>query len=300
MKSAIPHIHSYTISDMSADTGRKNPAKDFHVFRNDEFIYNEKMISHPIRADHFIILLVLRGEAQIELNHINYNLTKNSLFTIPHSMVHQFKQNLNDFSINGIGFSRDFLGQAGLHKKHADSFDFFSSQSNPHLLLTDLEAETLLALMMMLREKDFSEQEHPYRSEIIRHCFKQFMFEIAAIFRKYRPNENIKLTRKEDILIKFLKLLSQHYKQQRSVQFYADALYVTSKHLTKTVKELTTKTCGEVIDEMVITEAKILLDDLELSVGNVADQLNFSDQYYFSRFFKKNTGVNPSEYKRRL
>jgi AraC family transcriptional activator of pobA len=105
------------------------------------------------------------------------------------------------------------------------------------------------------------------------------------------------LTRKENILTTFMKSLTEHFKEERSVQFYADALFITPKHLTKTVKELTHKTCGEMIDEMVILEAKILLDDLALSVANVADQLQFSDQFFFSKFFKKHTGINPSKYK---
>jgi AraC-like DNA-binding protein len=63
------------------------------------------------------------------------------------------------------------------------------------------------------------------------------------------------------------------------------------------VKEITNKTCGEMIDEIVIMEAKIMLDDLGLSVATVAEQLQFSDQFFFSKFFKKHTGITPSKYK---
>jgi AraC-like DNA-binding protein len=51
---------------------------------------------------------------------------------------------------------------------------------------------------------------------------------------------------------------------------------------------------------MVITEAKILLEDLGQSVASVAEQLNFSDQFFFSKFFKRHTGINPSQYKIQL
>lgn len=98
----------------------------------------------------------------------------------------------------------------------------------------------------------------------------------------------------------FIKLLTTHFKEERRVQHYAGLLFVTAKHLTKTVKEITNKTCGELIDEMVITEAKILLDDLSMSVVTVADTLNFSDQFSFSKFFKNNTEINPSDYKKSI
>ena len=126
------------------------------------------------------------------------------------------------------------------------------------------------------------------------------MLEVEAIAKRYRGNDEQKVNRKEDILLNFLKQLAAHFKEERSVQFYADTLFMTPKHLTKTVKELTTKTCGEFIDEMVITEAKILLGDLSYSVGQVADALHFSDQFFFSKFFKKTTGLSPKEYKNSL
>jgi AraC-like DNA-binding protein len=97
--------------------------------------------------------------------------------------------------------------------------------------------------------------------------------------------------------MRFMKLLSLHFREERSVQYYAAKMFVTPKHLTKMVKELTGKTCGEFIDEMVIAEAKILLNDSANSVANVADLLHFSDQFFFSKFFKNATGLSPSQYK---
>lgn len=70
------------------------------------------------------------------------------------------------------------------------------------------------------------------------------------------------------------------------MQLYADALFITPKHLTMTVKELTTKTGGKFIDEMVIAEAKILLDNLSYSVGRITDHWHFNDQFFFSKFLK--------------
>ena len=66
---------------------------------------------------------------------------------------------------------------------------------------------------------------------------------------------------------------------------------------TKTVKELTTKTCSELIDEMVITETKILLGEMSYSIGQVADLLHFSNKFIFSKFFKNRTGLSPKEYR---
>jgi AraC-like DNA-binding protein len=246
------------------------------------------------------VTLVLRGEAEVKHNLIDYVVRKNSLFIITPQVVHQFKERLADCHIIGMGFSRDFIGDAHLSEKHINAFDFFSSQSKPQFFLSDKEAKLMENLMMLLKEKDLSDEDHPFKNEVIYHAFNLFVYELAAIAKKHRPNENLKLTRKEDIVISFIKMLALHFKEERGVQFYADALFITPKHLSKTLKEITNKTCSELIDEMVITEAKILLEDLGQSVAHVAEELHFSDQFFFSKFFKRHTGINPSQYKIQL
>ncbi|MEO8415178.1 MAG: helix-turn-helix domain-containing protein [Ginsengibacter sp.] len=118
--------------------------------------------------------------------------------------------------------------------------------------------------------------------------------------RKYNGIEEHGMTRKKDILFNFLKQLAAHCKVEIFVQFYADALFMTPKHLIKTVKDLIAKTRGVFIDELVIAEVKILLGDLSYSVGHLADALHFSDQFFFSNFFRRRTGLSPKAYKSSL
>lgn len=157
--------------------------------------------------------------------------------------------------------------------------------------------ETLLPLLLLLGQKCGVAPTHPFGKEVIGHSFNLVLFELAAIMKSYRGDPFTKFTRKEDLLMGFIKLLTKHVKEQRSVQYYADQLFITPKHLSRTIKELTGKTCGELIDEMVITEAKVLLNDSALSIGNVAEELHFSDQFFFSKFFKHHTGLTPTEYR---
>jgi AraC-like DNA-binding protein len=297
MQSKQPFIQRYSIGDVSAELGNDRIIKDFHVFSSDEVTLNENFMGRPVRSDHFTVVLVLKGEAAIKHNLIDYLLPKNSLFIITPQVVHQFQKPSGDYHIIGMGFSHDFMGHAHLSEKHIDSFDFFSSQSKPHFFLTDKEAKLLENLLLLLKEKDLADETHPFKNEIIYYAFNLFIYELAAVVKKHRPNENVKLTRKEEIATAFIKILALHFKEERGIQFYADALFITPKHLSQTLKEITNKTCGELIDEMVITEAKILLKDIGQSVASVADQLNFSDQFFFSKFFKRHTGINPSQYK---
>jgi AraC-like DNA-binding protein len=287
-------ITAISIDQIIADTGRTKPVNNFHVFKSSELIRERR--TTPLRVDHFVIILAIDGTVHIRLNLTDYRIEKNGLFIVVPDIIYEIGTE-TERNFIGMGFIPEFLSDTGISKKHADAFTFFSSQSAPHFQLNNEEAAILQQLLLILYDKDHTEKEHPFKEEVIHHAFNLFMYELAAITKKYRGEPNFKMTRKEDILISFLKILPTHFKEERSVHFYASQLFITPKHLTKTVKELTHKTCGEWIDDMVIMEAKVLLNDFSLSVGNVAEHLHFSDQFFFSKFFKKHTGLTPTEFR---
>ena len=292
-------IDTYGIGEVHADavTTQAEQASEFFLYESEEMPVQEKMF-RPARSTHFTILLN-QGEAiEIKYNLINYVIAKNSLFIIHPGIVHFLKETEYLPTIR-MGFSQVFLGAAMIHKSHPEALGILIQQNDPLFLLTGKEAQTFLTSMLYLKNL-VNDSEHPFKEDMIHHAFNLFLLELAAVARKYRGAGELGMTRKEDILFNFLKQLAANFREERSVQFYADALFMTPKHLTKTVKELTAKTCGEYIDEMVIAEAKILLGDLSYSVGQVADALHFSDQFFFSKFFKRRTGLSPKEYKSSL
>ena len=299
MNNPVSFIDTYGIQEVHADavSDQKLQANEFFLYTSEEMPVQEKMF-HPARSTHFAIHLNLGKPIEIKYNLINYIIEKNSLFIIHPGIVHVLKE-VQRLPTVSIGFSHNFLGAAMVHKTHPEALRFLLQQSDPLFLLTDKEAETLLTLMLYQKNM-VDNSDHPFKEDMIHHSFNLFLLEVAAVAKKYTVPGEQGMTRKEDILLNFLNQLAAHFKEERSVQFYADALFMTPKHLTKTVKELTTKTCGELIDEMVITEAKILLGDLSYSVGQVADALHFSDQFFFSKFFKRRSGMSPKEYKNSL
>ena len=290
-------IGTYGIKEVHEDVGNHMQTNEFYVYESEDIPMQVKMF-RPSRSTHFAIYLNLNEPFELKYNLINYHVQTNAVFIIHPGIVHVLKE-VEHFPAISMGFTHDFFAASMVHKKHTEALGFLSQQSNPLYQLTDKEAKTLYRLMLYLKSM-VNDNGHPFKDEIIHHGFNLFMLEMAAITKNYRGDEEQGMTRKEDILLSFLKQLAAHFKEERSVQFYASALFMTPKHLTKTVKEITTKTCGELIDEMVIAEAKILLGDLSYSVGQVADALHFSDQFFFSKFFKRRTGVSPKEYKNSL
>lgn len=99
-------------------------------------------------------------------------------------------------------------------------------------------------------------------------------------------------SRKEYIFERFYESLVESYQSERSVKFYADQLCLTPKHLSGVVKEVSGKTVGEWIDELVILEAKALLNSSSMNIQEIADRLNFANQSFFGKYFKHYTGMS--------
>lgn len=110
--------------------------------------------------------------------------------------------------------------------------------------------------------------------------------------------ERIPKSRKEDLFERFIRAVSESYKEERSVSYYADKMFLTAKHLSTVVKEISGKTAGEWIDSLVVLEAKALLKSSEMSIQEIADELHFANQSFFGKYFKHHTGMSPKEYRR--
>ncbi|GAB3220797.1 helix-turn-helix domain-containing protein [Spirosoma arcticum] len=98
---------------------------------------------------------------------------------------------------------------------------------------------------------------------------------------------------------RFRQLLARHILTRRSVSDYADLLAVTPNHLNKCVKEAVGKPASALIADMLVLEAKVLLHQMDLPISEIAFRLSFDDLSYFGRFFRKHTGLNPTDYRQK-
>ena len=139
----------------------------------------------------------------------------------------------------------------------------------------------------------------PFTDSIIK-SYLQLILSISSKEKsKYlidlKPNE---LPNKD--LVYFQYLLEKHYKTERSIAFYAAEFSLSTDAFSKKVKKQFSKSPSQLINERVILEAKKLLHLTYKSIKEIAQELNFEDEFYFSRYFKKNVGVSPSSYRKNV
>jgi len=104
----------------------------------------------------------------------------------------------------------------------------------------------------------------------------------------------------ERLTMEFKRLLNYHITKDKSVKFYAAELNVTPNHLNKSVKVTLGKSASALIDEMLILEAKVLMQKNNMSISEIAFEIGIEDVSYFGRFFKKHTGFAPTEYRKMI
>ncbi|MDB5009651.1 MAG: araC 1 [Mucilaginibacter sp.] len=264
------------------------------------FITNEKQLlslsEYPYRSDGYIVGICTRGAAQVEVNLQVYEAMPGAMLLATPFHVLRIYDSSPDFLCRFIVFSKEFLTENNANSHFLESFSYFKSSSIP-VIYTDVNDTKLLLEIYVLIQQKLEREDHPYRMEISRSVLITLLYEVASIYEKQHTIIKGKQSRKQELNILFQALVFHHYKEHRNVQYYADALFVSSKHLTESIKDVTGRTAGEWIDDAVILEAKVLLRNHELSIAQVAYEIHFPDQSSFGKYFKKQTGLSPSDYR---
>jgi AraC family transcriptional regulator, transcriptional activator of pobA len=287
-------IRQLSFGEILKEFGRKNDL--FYVIDSKEIKYTLSLL-RPFRTNDFSILYLDKGELTVDLGVTTHHLKQGSLLIKSREEILQVRHFSADCHFRIFGFTESLITASGLAKKHLDTFAFLKIQSSPALAIPSGGETSLVDLFNILHQKSQQKEKSPYYDEAIQHAFVLVAFEVATLHSREQDNQLSVIGRKEHLAIEFLRLLQLHNRQERSVSFYASQLNVTPKYLSKCVKGVTGKSCGILIDEAVILEAKVLLDDPELTINQVADRLHFSDQFFFSKYFKKYSGKSPTAYR---
>ncbi len=134
-----------------------------------------------------------------------------------------------------------------------------------------------------------------YRDELISSAFHTLMVLLSTY--RYEQLEDMQDAGRQ-LSSRFNDALIEHYRESREVGFYARMFHLSPKYFSTLIKQETGYGAGEWIDRYVVLQAKALLNRMRnLSIQEITDRLGFSEQASFSRFFKRNTGMSPTEYR---
>lgn len=241
---------------------------------------------------YFDITLITEGSGTFKIADKIYEVAKGDvLFTVP---TQPREWDINNI-VNGYAliFEENFLLSFFNDPNFLSNISYFNTIQTHRLTLSDEEFQQTLSLIRSV-QGEIDEYEEKDR-HILRAILYQILKYLDRIFIK--KNNVICIKSQNRYIHKFIELVNLNYRQCHTVQYYADKLCITPNYLNELVKKETGLTAKQLINNRLHSEAKILLLYSQVSVTEIASLLNFENSSYFIRFFYKQSGLTPLQYR---
>ena len=283
------NIPIYSLDKFSSSN---SPHKGFQV---EIFDANRHfMVEYPHRHDFYEVLYLSEGSGFHIIDSNKYKIEPPCIFFMTPGQTHKLELS-QDIDGYIFLFASDFYLLHQSNKNKLLSFPFFHSvtRQNPPLFLSQTD-DNMFIKNLFIRGCNHV-KNNTASEEIIRSLLDLILLTCTQLYPKeynVLPNNKGHITVK-----KFMLLIEENYQLNSKVNDYADILSITANHLTQLVKQITGKTTNEILQEKNILEIKRLLLYTNLTVTEIASQMNFTDQSYLTKYFKKCTGQTPVQYR---
>lgn len=262
------------------------------------------MLKHyPVQTDGVTLLLVLTGGAEVEVNMERYKVYDNSMLFLPPRTLVNICGNAVADDIYLLHLSQTFLHEVNINYGALSmpvSVPF--EKPSPVRQLNTGQVRLLKHYFDLLYEVTLNQASHRLDMNIAASLVSALIYQLAQFHYKSladkSPQSDTPGSRPSNYVSEFIRLLQLHYMSERSVNFYADKLFISPKYLSLLVKKATGRSASRWIDDRVIMEARNLLRYSGKNIQQVAYMLNFSNQSSFGKYFKHLTGMSPTEYQK--
>jgi len=273
-----------------------NPQNGNLAFKYLEFEDNS-FFDHIQRNNYFSLIWVTEGSGKLKADFTEYDFASNSLFAFSPYQPYMFSGNV-PIKGTAIHFHPEFFCIFKHHKEVSCNGVLYNNIYQPPFVTVD---EPSAATFKMLCEQIKTEMQNPdlAQYELLVSYLKIFLITAARLKTQQQPEAAaaVKGLKEPFILQKLKDAIEENFKIKHSPADYAEMLYISPKALAKITKSHFNKTLSSLINERIIIEAKRELYLSDKTIKEIAYELGYEDEYYFSRFFKVNADVSPQLYR---
>ncbi|WP_234110859.1 MULTISPECIES: AraC family transcriptional regulator [Chryseobacterium] len=244
-------------------------------------------------SDEFYHIFLFEGKGKIKVDFVEFAFEgKTVFFTSPFQNIQILPD--HHISIQNLSFHGDFYC-IEYHKKEVacNGLLFNNIYHFPHLNLNTKTYDEISEYFSKIKETDPAEE---FSGAVLR-SYLQLILAISSKEKsKLLPKTNLV---QQDLaqLKTFQSLVETYYSREKSPAFYAGLLHISPNTLSKKIKAEFHKTPSQIIQERVILEAKKQIHLTRKSIKEIAAELHFEDEFYFSKYFKKYTGISPTKFR---
>ena len=260
-----------------------------HSFKEDAVNLKLPLPPHKKTVNDFVF--ITNGSMTRKLGIESFELKKNDFLFIPKNSITTTEFISADLEGFFCHFSDEFIGA----NPFLGTLDAHINNQNVSQL-SENDAYSLESLLTRILQLYKTRKSEPNNYRLIPFYLSTVIAELFLMSKK----QPVISQQNKVVSSKFKNLVHQHFKQNLSVTEYASLLNITPNHLNKKVKNETGKTASEIIKEITILEAKVLLLQSDLTINEISEELGFNDASYFSRLFKSDTLFSPTDYRKMI
>lgn len=262
-------------------------AEVFSLFRHEQ--QGKASLPQAHKHDFFMLLVVNKGSGTHTIDFTTYPVSDQSIFFLSAGQAHNWELD-PDTTGYQLMFGPEFLSDT------PQQWPFFSFSAEPKLQLSPAHFKEVMQEMEKI-EEEYNKADW-LAVRIIIHRLWVLLSMLERFYETAHPTSNLLPVRR--MVKTFLALLEDHYKENATVEFYAEKLHVTPQYLNIVCKKETGITAGNCIRQRLLLEAKRLLTLTGQDVKEIAYALGFSDTSYFSRFFRRYTKQTPIAFRQEI
>lgn len=271
-----------------------------HYYNNSLIITDRvdvELFKSPCRIDAITVFICIGGKMDCSINLKHYHIGADMiLVNLPDDVIQI--HSAEAMEAYAVLISSSFLTELNIDFKNRSVF-YLDIRHKAVCQLPHTEIATLKPYYGLLG--DNIGRQCAETPEVIRGLVRAFSYTIISLVRLFRQQDEEEETpgmdRNKQLFNKFMALVQLHHASVRGVKFYADKLCLTPNYLSGVIKDYTGKTVTEWVNEYVILEAQLMLKNSDMSISEIAYQLNFSSQSAFGKYFKQQTGLGPKAYR---
>ncbi len=248
--------------------------------------------SATLVASTLAIILVHSGSAKVLMDMQPYEFKTHSINIMLPDHIVSNGECTEDYSTTIILIARKFYEEL----IHRESFmGYLRYRSQPNFVLSQEEHDKTMTFINALRL--IVDSEHPKRHETLANLLDIIFYATTRYRGEEQNDQNNSIC--TPLFNSFYELLIKNYHLHHDVIWYAEKLCLTPKYFSSVIRKTTGKSAAQWIDEVLTLHAKRLLHTRrDLTVQQVAYELGFKENATFCRFFKDQTGLRPSEYRK--
>ena len=256
-----------------------------------------ELSTEPIKLTCTVIILCMEGRCVFSIDSKDFTVEKGDEAFVLFYSVFSIRRPSDDFRVRMFIFSKEISAQTF---KRFDSVFFNGLYENPICHHRNGHENETLCYFSIL-ESIQSDRRNRYRNLIAMNLLRAFSLNVNDKFqRRISDSPSRSSSRKEDMYSKFMDLVNAECLHRRDVAWYADRLCITPRYLADITDAVSGDSPKELIDYVLVQEIKILLTFTEIPLQEIADRINFPDQSYLGRYFRRHTGMSPTDYRRHL